>query len=322
MLFRCLEKAKELFPGRVSIDLLFGRPGQSLNEWEKELKEVLCSWPGNKVSNVGLWCSGALLVLSSSNHHHAPTTIIIIIVHPPSLSSWCTHHHHHHCPPTIIIIIIIHLPPPSSPHHHHSSTIIIIVHLPPPSSSSCTQHHHHHHYHHNHHHHNAPHTIFTIIIIIIVINYMLQLSSSWEVILILRHDKGSREQDFWIQLGFLTYISDQSFKVLQHKVLTIWVLFLWNLRDKNYNSWLFFIHKVLVHSDSHVSLYQLTLEVGTPLYKSVKAGHLVRKPVLQYCHMIHTALLAHSHKIVSRLRIIKYHCYCNITLHWQNIMKY
>ncbi|XP_031554154.1 radical S-adenosyl methionine domain-containing protein 1, mitochondrial-like isoform X2 [Actinia tenebrosa] len=38
---RCLEIAKELFPGRVSIDLLFGRPGQSVNEWEKELQQVL-----------------------------------------------------------------------------------------------------------------------------------------------------------------------------------------------------------------------------------------------------------------------------------------
>jgi coproporphyrinogen III oxidase-like Fe-S oxidoreductase len=38
-----MAKAKELFPGRVSVDLLFGRPGQSVNAWEKELKEVQCS---------------------------------------------------------------------------------------------------------------------------------------------------------------------------------------------------------------------------------------------------------------------------------------
>ena len=38
--FRALEKAKQLFPGRVSIDLLFGRPNQSAQDWEQELEKV------------------------------------------------------------------------------------------------------------------------------------------------------------------------------------------------------------------------------------------------------------------------------------------
>ena len=29
-----------LFPGRVSIDLIFGRPGQTVKKWRKELHEV------------------------------------------------------------------------------------------------------------------------------------------------------------------------------------------------------------------------------------------------------------------------------------------
>ncbi|KAK2169431.1 hypothetical protein LSH36_10g12000, partial [Paralvinella palmiformis] len=37
----CLEIAKSLFPGRTSVDIIFGRPSQQLTVWEEELDEVL-----------------------------------------------------------------------------------------------------------------------------------------------------------------------------------------------------------------------------------------------------------------------------------------
>ena len=41
MLFiSCIEEAKKLYPGRVSVDLIFGRPGQTLDGWKQELKQV------------------------------------------------------------------------------------------------------------------------------------------------------------------------------------------------------------------------------------------------------------------------------------------
>ena len=36
----CIEEAKKLYPGRVSVDLIFGRPGQTLDGWKQELKQV------------------------------------------------------------------------------------------------------------------------------------------------------------------------------------------------------------------------------------------------------------------------------------------
>ncbi|XP_067913881.1 radical S-adenosyl methionine domain-containing protein 1, mitochondrial isoform X2 [Heterodontus francisci] len=36
-----LEEAKKLYPGRTSVDILFGRPGQSLESWEEELEELV-----------------------------------------------------------------------------------------------------------------------------------------------------------------------------------------------------------------------------------------------------------------------------------------
>uniref|UniRef100_A0A0B7AGX1 Radical S-adenosyl methionine domain-containing protein 1, mitochondrial n=1 Tax=Arion vulgaris TaxID=1028688 RepID=A0A0B7AGX1_9EUPU len=38
---RCLEMAKSLFPGRVSVDLIFGWPGQTFNMWISELDQIL-----------------------------------------------------------------------------------------------------------------------------------------------------------------------------------------------------------------------------------------------------------------------------------------
>ncbi|XP_033116233.1 radical S-adenosyl methionine domain-containing protein 1, mitochondrial-like, partial [Anneissia japonica] len=38
---RVLHKAKKLFPGRTSIDLMFARPGQTVASWLKELEEVI-----------------------------------------------------------------------------------------------------------------------------------------------------------------------------------------------------------------------------------------------------------------------------------------
>ncbi|XP_032242757.1 radical S-adenosyl methionine domain-containing protein 1, mitochondrial isoform X2 [Nematostella vectensis] len=38
---KSLDMAKVLFPGRVSVDLMFGRPKQTAPEWERELEEIL-----------------------------------------------------------------------------------------------------------------------------------------------------------------------------------------------------------------------------------------------------------------------------------------
>ncbi|XP_039596171.1 radical S-adenosyl methionine domain-containing protein 1, mitochondrial isoform X1 [Polypterus senegalus] len=38
---RTLQEAKELCPGRTSVDVIFGRPGQSTDLWERELEELL-----------------------------------------------------------------------------------------------------------------------------------------------------------------------------------------------------------------------------------------------------------------------------------------
>lgn len=36
-----LDRARSLCPGRVSVDVMFGRPGQSVESWEKELSQLL-----------------------------------------------------------------------------------------------------------------------------------------------------------------------------------------------------------------------------------------------------------------------------------------
>ncbi|BFZ03566.1 hypothetical protein BsWGS_06605 [Bradybaena similaris] len=46
---RCLEMANSLFPGRVSVDLIFGWPGQTLDMWLSELDQML-SYCGNHMS--------------------------------------------------------------------------------------------------------------------------------------------------------------------------------------------------------------------------------------------------------------------------------
>ena len=38
---RCITEAKSLFPGRVLLDLIFGRPKQSMLSWQQELQDVL-----------------------------------------------------------------------------------------------------------------------------------------------------------------------------------------------------------------------------------------------------------------------------------------
>ncbi|KAG7460258.1 hypothetical protein MATL_G00219430 [Megalops atlanticus] len=38
---RTLEEAQRLCPGHVSVDVIFGRPGQSVESWERELEELL-----------------------------------------------------------------------------------------------------------------------------------------------------------------------------------------------------------------------------------------------------------------------------------------
>lgn len=48
---KCVEEAKYIFPGRVSVDLIFGRPGQTVEAWRKELQEVI----GMGVNHVSLY---------------------------------------------------------------------------------------------------------------------------------------------------------------------------------------------------------------------------------------------------------------------------
>ncbi|XP_077521370.1 radical S-adenosyl methionine domain-containing protein 1, mitochondrial-like isoform X2 [Amblyomma americanum] len=38
---RCVEWATHLFPGQVSVDVLYGRPGQTLGSWTEELRQVV-----------------------------------------------------------------------------------------------------------------------------------------------------------------------------------------------------------------------------------------------------------------------------------------
>ncbi|KAI8512123.1 radical S-adenosyl methionine domain-containing protein 1 [Branchiostoma belcheri] len=38
---RAIKEGRTLFPGRVSIDLIFGRPGQTVEAWQKELQQAL-----------------------------------------------------------------------------------------------------------------------------------------------------------------------------------------------------------------------------------------------------------------------------------------
>lgn len=56
VLFRCVEEAKLVFPDRVSVDLMFGRPGQRLETWARELNQVILQllYDG-KVNIPGLW---------------------------------------------------------------------------------------------------------------------------------------------------------------------------------------------------------------------------------------------------------------------------
>ncbi|XP_013386845.1 radical S-adenosyl methionine domain-containing protein 1, mitochondrial [Lingula anatina] len=38
---RCIEEAKSVFPGKTSLDLIFGLPEQSISEWESDLKQAI-----------------------------------------------------------------------------------------------------------------------------------------------------------------------------------------------------------------------------------------------------------------------------------------
>ncbi|XP_022093495.1 radical S-adenosyl methionine domain-containing protein 1, mitochondrial-like [Acanthaster planci] len=38
---QCIEEARRVFPGRLSLDIIFGRPGQTLSSWEQELQQLL-----------------------------------------------------------------------------------------------------------------------------------------------------------------------------------------------------------------------------------------------------------------------------------------
>lgn len=39
-MIRCISDAKDLYPGDVSIDIIFGRPNQTVQKWNKELQQV------------------------------------------------------------------------------------------------------------------------------------------------------------------------------------------------------------------------------------------------------------------------------------------
>ncbi|KAL5018373.1 hypothetical protein ScPMuIL_004095 [Solemya velum] len=38
---RCVLESRKLFPGRVSVDMIFGRPNQTIDQWTEELQELL-----------------------------------------------------------------------------------------------------------------------------------------------------------------------------------------------------------------------------------------------------------------------------------------
>lgn len=38
--YRILEEAKRIYSGHVNVDLIFGRPGQTMNSWISELNKV------------------------------------------------------------------------------------------------------------------------------------------------------------------------------------------------------------------------------------------------------------------------------------------
>lgn len=40
VLVSCLSEAHRLFPGHVNIDVIFGRPRQTVSSWMKELRQV------------------------------------------------------------------------------------------------------------------------------------------------------------------------------------------------------------------------------------------------------------------------------------------
>ena len=40
LFFRALTEAEALFPGRTNVDIIFGRPKQTLQSWRRELREV------------------------------------------------------------------------------------------------------------------------------------------------------------------------------------------------------------------------------------------------------------------------------------------
>lgn len=42
---RALDLASEVFPGHVSVDLMFARPGQSVADWDSELDRLFASAP-------------------------------------------------------------------------------------------------------------------------------------------------------------------------------------------------------------------------------------------------------------------------------------
>lgn len=54
--FRCVEEAKLVFPDRVSVDLMFGRPGQTLETWTQELNQVISQLLYDCIMKIpGLW---------------------------------------------------------------------------------------------------------------------------------------------------------------------------------------------------------------------------------------------------------------------------
>ena len=62
-------------------------------------------------------------------------------------------------------------------------------------------------------------------------------------------------------------------------MLNEWTLKLQFLNNTENLLWIIFylVCQALSVCDDHISLYQLTLERGTPLFKSVKLGKLVRE---------------------------------------------
>ena len=85
--------------------------------------------------------------------------------------------------------------------------------------------------------------------------------------------------NFFVQYAALIRVSTVYIIIIVSVMLNDWTLKLQFLNNTENLLWIIFdlVCQALSVCDDHISLYQLTLERGTPLFKSVKLGKLVRE---------------------------------------------